>query len=370
MSRGLGSMQRAILKALNETSWPATTLALMEIISPVYNRSDAFLASFYRALNGLQERKLIRWDKAHGGPKSSYGLVTPVSTQKKRILLIDVDSTILNLALAKISSYHKSKGDIVELQKGQNVASRLVEYDEVYISCVFTESAEAARRLAKQFPNSVVHLGGSGVDLVTELPPEIESLKPDNSIYHDIYPETRYTSYGFCARGCIRKCPFCIVPTKEGKIHPVGDLYSVWNREAGHTHIVLLDNNILALPDHLEKVADQILQESLTVDINQGMDIRLVNPDNAAIIKKLKLQPYPRFAFDDIKLESAVRKGIDVLKGAGIRVSMFYVLSGFGPAFEDDLKRVNILRDLGQKAFVMLYDQELLKQPRYRVVIS
>ena len=172
--------------------------------------------------------------------------------------------------------------------------SRLVEYDEVYISCIFTKSADTAKRLAKQFPNSIVHLGGSGVDLVTKLPPEIESLKPDNSIYHDIYPETKYTSYGFATRGCIRKCPFCIVPTKEGKIHPVGDLYSVWNKEAGHTHVVLLDNNILALPDNFEKVADQILQESLTLDINQGMDIRLVNPDNAAIIKKLKLQPYPR----------------------------------------------------------------------------
>ena len=275
-------------------------------------------------------------------------------------------AAFLILLLPKLVLIISLSGNIVELQKGQNVASRLVEYDEVYISCIFTKSAEAARRLAKQFPNSVVHLGGSGVDLVTELPPEIESLKPDNSIYHDIYPETKYTSYGFSSRGCIRKCPFCIVPTKEGKIHPVGDLYSVWNREAGHTHVVLLDNNILALPDHFEKVANQIKQESLTVDINQGMDIRLVNPDNAAIIKKLKLQPYPRFAFDDIKLESAVRKGIDVLKGAGIRVSMFYVLSGFGPAFEDDLKRVNILRDLGQKAFVMLYDQELLKQPRYR----
>ena len=250
MSRGLGSMQRDILSSLEAQGGRATTEALMKDISPACDWNDAFRISFYRALRGLQKRGRIWWNKEHGGPKSAYGLV---SSRRKRILLIDVDSTILNLALAKISSYHKSLGNIVELQKGQNVASRLVEYDEVYISCIFTKSADAAKRLAKQFPNSVVHLGGSGVDLVTKLPPEIESLKPDNSIYHDIYPETKYTSYGFATRGCIRKCPFCIVPTKEGKIHPVGDLYSVWNREAGHTHVVLLDNNILALPDHFEK---------------------------------------------------------------------------------------------------------------------
>ena len=357
-------MQRDILSSLEGQGGRATTDALMLVMSPGREVSEAFRTSFYRALRGLEKKGQIWWDKKHGSPKSAYGMV---SSRRKRVLLIDVDSTILNIALAKISSYHKSLGDVVELQKGQNVASRLVDYDEVYISCVFTESADAARRLAKQFPNSNVHLGGSGVDLVTKLPPEIESLKPDNSIYHDIYPETRYTSYGFVSRGCIRKCPFCIVPNKEGKIHPVGDLYSIWNREAEHTHVVFLDNNILALPEHFEKIADQIISEGLVCDWNQAFDARLLTPENASIIKNLKFSLSPRFAFDDIKLEPQVRRGIEILKNAGVNRSMFYVLCGFNSSFEDDLRRVNILRDLKQIAFVMLYNkEELLKQPRYR----
>jgi hypothetical protein len=272
MSRGLGSMQREILGSLEAQGGRATTEALMKDMSPVRDWNDAFRISFYRALRGLQKRGRIWWDKEHGGPNSAYGLV---SSRRKSILLIDVDSTILNLALAKISSYHKSLGNIVELQKGQNIASRLEEYDEVYISCIFTKSADAARRLAKQFPNSVVHLGGSGVDLVTKLPPEIESLKPDNSIYHDIYPETKYTNYGFFSRGCIRKCPFCIVPTKEGKIHPVGDLYSVWDGEA--KFVVANDNNIIAAPEHFKLIASQAIKEDVRINFQSGFDIRLIS---------------------------------------------------------------------------------------------
>lgn len=362
-------MQRNVLTTLGRQGGRATTEALMREISPGREVSEAFRTSFYRALRGLEKRGGIWWDKKHGSPKSSYGIV---SSRRKRILLIDVDSTILNIALAKISSYHKSLGDIVELQKGQNVASRLVDYDEVYISCVFTESADAARRLAKQFPNSNVHLGGSGVDLITKLSPEIESLKPDNSIYHDIYPETRYTNYGFFSRGCIRKCPFCIVPIKEHSIRPVGDLYSIWDGKA--KCIVALDNNILAAPKHFKFVASQLEKENLKIDFNQSLDIRLVNEENAKILAGLKFDPYLRFSWDNIKTEAAVRRGIQILKDAGAlrHPAVFDVLIGFDSTFEEDLYRANVLRELGMKCFMMRYNgnTEIMKEKRYNYLVN
>jgi hypothetical protein len=245
VSRGLGSMQRDILSSLDAKDGRATTEALMKDISPACYWSDAFRISFYRALNGLIRRCLIQWHKAHGGPKSQYGMVF---RRRRRVLLIDVDSVIPNIALAKISAYHKSHGDSVTFIKGLNPASKLDNWsdpwDEVYISCVFARNKDAAMALAKQFPNSEVNIGGTGIDLVTELPPEIERMMPDNSIYHEIYPKTRYTSFGFTMRGCLRQCPFCVVPKKEGKAHPVADIYDIWNKEAEHTHLVLFDNNI------------------------------------------------------------------------------------------------------------------------------
>jgi len=211
MSRGLGSMQRGILSSLEAQGGRATTEAIMKAISPACDWNDAFRISFYRALRGLQKRGRIWWDKEHGGPKSAYGLV---SSRKRRVLLIDVDSIIPNLAIMKLSAYHKAKGDTVLLQRGLTVASRLDKWDVVHISCVYTKHEPETRSLAKQFPDSEVHLGGSGVDLKSALPNEIEHIMPDYSIYHEIFPETKFTSYGFTQRGCPRSCPWCIVHEK------------------------------------------------------------------------------------------------------------------------------------------------------------
>jgi hypothetical protein len=341
----------------------------MKEISPSYDSDAAFISSFYRALSGLLKKELIHWNKAHGGPKSPSGLV---SNRKKNVLLIDADSQIPNLALAKISAYHKKQGDSVTLLRGLNTASKLDNWDEVYISCIFTKNGDAARGLARQFPGSEVHIGGTGIDLVTELPPEIESQMPDNSIYHEIYPESKYTSYGFTMRGCIRSCSFCVVREKEGYAHPVCDLYGVWNKEAGHTKVTLFDNNILALPEHFELVASQIKKEGLRVDWNQSLDIRLVTEENAKILAGLRFDPYMRFAFDSIKSESQVRRGLQFLKDAGVRTpAVFDVLIGFDSTFEEDLYRVNTLRSLGQKAFLMRYNsnKEIMKEKRYAYLI-
>ncbi|GAH92586.1 unnamed protein product, partial [marine sediment metagenome] len=85
----------------------------------------------------------------------------------------------------------------------------------------------------------------------TTLRPEIEEMKPKINI-------------GFTTRGCIRKCPFCIVPEKEGKIRVVGDIYDFWDREG--TELIILDNNILALPEHFKMICTQLKQENLKVD--------------------------------------------------------------------------------------------------------
>jgi hypothetical protein len=220
VSRGLGSMQRAILEALGARGGRASTEALMKEINPSYDSDAAFISSFYRALSGLLNRKLIRWDKAHGGPKSSSGLV---SSRRKNVLVIDADSQIPNLALAKISAYHKKLGDSVTLLRGLNPASKLDNWDEVYISCIFTKNGDATRGLARQFPGSEVHIGGTGVDLVTTLPDEIEHLMP----LYSLYPECDY-SMGFTMRGCIRSCDFCLVRGKEGYAHPVSDIYEFY----------------------------------------------------------------------------------------------------------------------------------------------
>lgn len=263
-----------------------------------------------------------------------------------RVLLIQADGKLPNLALMKIAAYHKD--DDIDLIRGIEISSRLYTPDVVYISCVFSENRDAVIKMSKQFPRSEVHIGGSGVDLAAALPDEIEHLMPDYDLFGCDY------SMGFTSRGCIRACPFCVVPTKEGSITAVADIYEFWNPT--HTHIVLCDNNILALPEHFRHVADQISDENLTVDFNQGLDIRLLTSENVDILASLRIKPNLRFSWDNTKSESAVLRGVQLLRDAGIKRSQFFVLSGFDSTFEDDLYRLNRLKEEGQRAYLMRYN--------------
>ena len=261
--------------------------------------------------------------------------------------MIQADGKLPNLALMKLAAYHRALGDEVSLVRGIKISSRLVVPDIVYISCIFSENRDAALHMARQFPRSQVSIGGSGVDLETELSIEIEHLKPDYDLFDCDY------SIGFTSRGCIRKCPFCIVPEKEGHIRAVADIYEFWDTR--HRHIVLCDNNILALPNHFEKIAGQIRKEKLSVDFNQGLDIRLITEENAGILADIRIKPHLRFSWDGIADEAAIREGIQILKSAGINRSQFFVLSGFNSKFHEDLYRLNKLREWGQRAYLMRY---------------
>ncbi|MDD5700640.1 MAG: hypothetical protein PHU23_01205 [Dehalococcoidales bacterium] len=355
MSRGQGKMQKAIMKALESKEGRATTKILMEAIGLDQN-SQSQKVSFYRALNGLQNRGLITWYKEHGGVNSPHGLVC---ITRKNVLLIDFDSKIANLALMKVSSYHKNLGHNVYLQRGgSNISNPFDKPDIVYISCIFSWNKSEARKLARQYQSQgvEVHIGGSGVSLSTRLPAEIESQPAD----YNLYPEIDY-SIGYCVRGCPRSCPWCIVSKKDGKPRAVADIYDIWDKH--HKTIVLLDDNILALPEHFRKISKQVIKEKLKVKFH-ALDIRFVDDDIAALLKQMKIQE-PKFSWDNTRDLDSVLRGIEILRRNGIRRAFFYVLAGFKSEFEDALYRVKLLRDLGQTVFVMIYNIEFQKDRRY-----
>lgn len=258
-----------------------------------------------------------------------------------KIGLIDVDSKIPNLALMKISQYHKTKGDQVEFY------NPMFKYDKIYMSKIFNFTPDYKYVLNAE----EVIKGGTGYDLKTELPDEIEHQRPDYSLY----PKNEY-AMGFCTRGCIRNCPFCVVPKKEGKIRAVADIYDFWE---GQDKLMLLDNNLTAHREHFKKILNQLIKEKIKVDFSQGLDIRLISDEQAKLLSKVKLYKQIHFAFDDIKIEKAVRRGIKCLNDNGVKSYklMFYVLIGFNSTPEEDLYRVELLRDLGVDPFVMPYDK-------------
>lgn len=249
--------------------------------------------------------------------------------------LIDVDGHgYPNLALMKISAFHKAKGDVVEW------ADPLFgEYDRVYKSKIFTFSPDNT-----DCYNCEVVAGGTGYDIAGKLPKEIEAIiAPDYSIY----PQFNF-SLQFFSRGCIRNCPFCLVRDKEGYIAPVEPL----QLNPNGTHIEVLDNNFFANPDWKAAI-DWLLRTGQKINLH-GVDIRIMDEEQAYFLNKLPLRQNIHIAWDlpQLDLTEKLREVTKYIKPYKLTC---YVLIGFNSTPEEDLYRLRRLKELRITPFVQPY---------------
>lgn len=250
-----------------------------------------------------------------------------------------------NLALMKISAYHKMRGDAVEW------AFPMATYDIVYQSKVFDDTYSPDIDWIPQADKIIK--GGTGYGLDNRLPDEIEHIYPD----YDLYPElTKDTAYGFLSRGCFRHCKFCVVGDKEGlQSVKVADLSEFWR---GQKYIKLLDPNLLACREHKELLG-QLAASRAYVDFTQGLDIRLINPDNISLINNVRLKDI-HFAWDnprDDLVKYFQRFAETTTHKPHGSYGTVYVLTNFGTTMEENLHRIYTLRDLGYDPYVMVYDK-------------
>ena len=261
-----------------------------------------------------------------------------------RIGLCDIDShNWPNLCLMKLSAYHKARGDHVEWWRPEG------RYDRVYKSRVFTDTYSQDTITVTNAGEVVC--GGTGYGPGPNLPDEVEHTYPDYSIY----PQFSGIAYGFLSRGCPRNCGFCLVSDKEGRRSiQVADLAEFWN---GQKEIKLLDANLLACPDH-EKLILQLAESRAYVDFSQGLDIRLITPDNVALLNKVRTKAV-HFAWDnpDIDLTPCFRRFLKLTAIKNVRKRKVYVLTNYGSTHEQDLYRVETLRSMGYDPYVMVYDR-------------
>lgn len=277
-----------------------------------------------------------------------------------KIGLIHIDGTLPNLALMKLSAWHKQKGDEVHLIKSNEPSTLLFPYDKHYVSCIFDKNKTKAINKAKALPNS--ELGGVGVNNV-RLPEEIEHLMPDYELYGCDY------SIGFTTRGCIRNCPFCKVPQHEGKIRKNCDIFEFWNPQ--HRELILMDNNILALPEHFKKIAKQIKDNNLIVDFNQGLDFRLLTPEICDVLLDIRHKAEIRFAFDYLAYKPMVLNAIKMLRDAGLKDwgSRWYVYVSPEDTFQTVYERMKLLWDNKQACYVMR-DRKIAHKPEFIALAS
>jgi len=276
------------------------------------------------------------------------------------VLLIDVDSKMPNLALMKLSAWHKERGDRVYFNNGCQ------DPDKVYISCVFSKNAPRARGTTKMF-SCPVEIGGYGVN-GAKLPDEIEHIMPD----YDLYEFTRKekVAIGYTQRGCNNLCPWCVVPQKEGRNHDHAPITEFLPED--FNKVILLDPNILDSPKCRENLQFTI-DNDLNVNFSQGIDARLVNEENAAMLADINCQNWHfttrrlHTAWDRLEDEKKVRRGIQRLKDAGIKdyTIMCYFICAYGIRAEDytleyflshDMYRFEVLRELGVDPYAMVYN--------------
>lgn len=252
-----------------------------------------------------------------------------------KIALYNLEPNIYNSAMMQVSQYHKN------LHNDIYIYSPLLHdwYDKVYAFSLFDFTP-------KDYVRSDMITGGTGFDIKSKLPKEIEECDLDYSIF----PECDYSIIWF-SRGCIRNCPFCVVNEKEGYIHSVEPK----NLNPNGKYIKVMDNNFFANPNWRSAV-EQLHEWNQPIDM-QGFDIRLFDAEQGEALQSLKHHQAFKFAWDNPRdnIDDNIELLLDYIKPYKL---MCYVLIGFWSTPEQDLMRVMHLWDEYKiHAFVMPYDK-------------
>ena len=266
-----------------------------------------------------------------------------IKTQKPTIGLFDVDGKIPNLALMKLSAYYKKWN--YETEKYTPLL-----HSKYWL--VFTSKLFKYPHPNDGYIRNDMIKGGPGFNINTKLSEEIDHIYPDYKLYKCDY------AMGYLTKGCFRSCKWCIVPQMEGNIHKFADLKEFCREQK---EIRLLDNNILAYENHMEEL-QKLYDTKKRFDFTQGLDIRLINKENAGLIREIKRWKGLRykFAFDDIGLKRIIENKLELLFNSGFTsgILQFYILIGFNTTPKQDLMRVKFLATKGIDVFAMPFNKQ------------
>lgn len=241
-----------------------------------------------------------------------------------------------NIALAKISRYHKQRGDNVEW------AFAMKHYDRIYMSKIFNFSPDD---LTAYDADEIIK-GGTGYNIHSHLPVEIDRLQPDYSLYPNIPSDM---AYGFLTRGCPNKCAWCVVPRKEGAIVQYMDVDEI--AIEGRTKLVLMDNNILAAGDYAKQQLQKIIDRKYKVDFNQALDARLVTDEFAQLLAQVKWLDKNRIRFgcDTLKQIEDCERAMEMITGYGFK-GEYFLYTMLTDNFRESYSRVHYWWDKLQEA--------------------
>jgi Radical SAM superfamily len=279
-----------------------------------------------------------------------------------KVLLLQVDGKLPNLALMRISAHHKAKGDDVTFRLAEHPSRACPQlgdsFDQIYASAIFERSRPICKLIEEQWPGAII--GGTGWNLETKVEDfGIDTAENDWTLY----PKYEH-SIGFTQRGCRLTCSFCVVPRKEGKIKPAATISEIYRGDPHPRNIVLLDNDFFGQPEWKKRIRE-ILDGDFRVSFNQGVNARCITEEAAEAIASVKYydddftQKRIYTAWDNRKDEERLMAGLRRLVKYGVKPSsiMVYMLIGYWPGetHEDREYRRKQLRDFGAVPYPMAF---------------
>jgi len=208
------------------------------------------------------------------------------------------------------------------------------EGDEVHISCAFTWDLREAYRLQKEWGQFYKRVLIGGPALETPLGPFVPG---------------RYLKEGvtFTTRGCNKKCPWCLVPKREGRLSEIQDFPDGW---------IIQDNNFLESGrDHMEKVFAMLDRQKKAAVFSGGIDATLVDDWFADQIKRIRVESI-FLAADTAGALKPLKLAVERLAFLGRKKIRSYTLIGFGnDTVEKAEERLEAVWEIGSMPFAQLY---------------
>lgn len=277
----------------------------------------------------------------------------------KNVLIFQLDGKIPNIALMRVAYHHRELGNAVSFRWTGTPRRELWDSpDAVYASAIFEKTKHAVEILLDEFPSAIV--GGTGVDVASSLEAVgIHTIRQDYSLY----PKWRQ-SIGFTQRGCRLKCPFCVVPRKEGAMREEQSIMQLWRGEPWPRELILLDNDFFGQPHWRDRISE-IRDGNFKVSFNQGINARFLTDEAAEAIASIEYrddsmrQKRIYTAWDNRRDEARLFAGLQRLVDHGVKADdiMVYMLIGYWPneTIDDCLYRQQKLRDFGARPYPMPY---------------
>lgn len=278
-----------------------------------------------------------------------------------KVLLVQLDGRLPNLALMRIAAHHRAESNAVALCFGGQFETPTLwdDYpDVVYASAIFEHTRPLVARLKQVYPDAII--GGTGYDMTVTL----ESVGiTTETVDYSLHPHFKQ-SIGFTQRGCRLSCPFCVVSKKEGRVKPEHTIAEIWRGESWPRELILLDNDFFGQPRWRDRIAE-IRDGNFKVNFNQGINCRCITDEAAEAIASVDYRNVNMdvkriyTAWDNRDDEERLFAGLGRLVKYGVKPDhiMVYILVGYWPGEtheQRDYRRVR-LREFGARPYPMPY---------------